>query len=71
MANTQSIIVYRNPLEAQIWESGIMFPIIVAMVLTVVVSVSVAYIFKKSKYAANASIISGAITFGAVLYFMC
>lgn len=32
---TQSIIVYRNPLEQQIWESGMVGPIFVFVVLTV------------------------------------
>lgn len=27
MNTTQSIIVYRNPMEQQMWESGAMFPV--------------------------------------------
>lgn len=34
--STQSIIVYRNPLEQQFWESGLVFPLIVFMVVAVV-----------------------------------
>jgi hypothetical protein len=34
--STESIIVYRNPLEQQFWESGIVFPLIVFMVAAVV-----------------------------------
>lgn len=30
---TQSIIVYRNPMEAMFWESGMMFPIMVGVVI--------------------------------------
>jgi len=28
---TQSIIVYRNPIEAAFWESGLIFPLMVAL----------------------------------------
>lgn len=35
MNQTQSIIIYRNPMEQQFWESGILFPLLVFMVLTV------------------------------------
>jgi hypothetical protein len=31
--NTQSIIVYRNPLEQQFWESGMLFPIMIFMIV--------------------------------------
>ncbi len=35
MNTTQSIIVYRNPIEQQLWESGMIFNVIVFMVLAV------------------------------------
>lgn len=38
---TQSIIVYRNPAEAAFWESGAAFPLMVAMVATVLAVVTV------------------------------
>ena len=34
-SDPQSIIVYRTPLEYQLWNSGILFPLIVGMVLSV------------------------------------
>ena len=35
---TQSIIVYRNPAEAALWESGLVFPIICGVVISVIVA---------------------------------
>ena len=35
----QSIIVYRNPIEAMFWESGLVFPLIVGVVAAMVVAV--------------------------------
>lgn len=35
MITPQSIIVYRNPAEAALWESGMVFPIIVGAVIAV------------------------------------
>lgn len=37
----QSIIIYRNPLEAAFWESGILFPLIVGMVVALVMTIVV------------------------------
>lgn len=34
MLTPQSIIVYRNPAEAALWESGMVFPIIVGAVIS-------------------------------------
>lgn len=38
MSVHQSIIVYRNPMEAAFWESGIVFPMIVSLVVMFVVA---------------------------------
>lgn len=70
MSNIQSIIVYRNPVEAQFWESGMSFPIMVAMVLSLLVAIGVGSIIKNSKYAAHVCIISVLVTFGLTLHFM-
>lgn len=35
MLTPESIIVYRNPAEAALWESGMVFPIIVGAVIAV------------------------------------
>lgn len=35
MSDPTRIIVYRNPAEAALWESGMIFPIMVAMALSV------------------------------------
>lgn len=40
MNTTQSIIVYRNPVEAAFWEGGYAFPLIASMVVLVVVLVA-------------------------------
>ena len=37
MNTTHSIIMYRNPLEQQFWESGMAFPLMVAMFVFFVV----------------------------------
>lgn len=36
---TQSIIIYRNPAEAALWESGLMWPLMVAMCVSLVLAV--------------------------------
>ena len=49
--STQSIIVYRNPMEAAMWE-GIMnsdFPIILFCILTLIISVALFLIYDKVK----------------------
>lgn len=43
----QSIIVYRNPLEAMLWESGVISPIIVAMIVSVLVALVMAKIVER------------------------
>jgi hypothetical protein len=40
MNTTQSIIVYRSPAEAMLWESGMVFPLIASLVVFVVVLVA-------------------------------
>lgn len=45
---TQSIIVYRNPLEQQFWESGMLFPLICGVILSVTVSVGIAYCIERT-----------------------
>jgi hypothetical protein len=45
---TQSIIVYRNPMEAAFWESGLVFPVIVGMVTAVIVALIIAQILNVS-----------------------
>lgn len=44
---TQSIIVYRNPLEAAFWESGLLFPLMCAMVAAAIAAVSVDWLLRK------------------------
>jgi hypothetical protein len=41
MSNMQSIIVYRNPAEAMLWESGMAFPLFSALVVGLVVFLAV------------------------------
>ena len=42
---TQSIIVYRNPMEAAFWESGMAFPLMVGLVLSLAVALGLNWIF--------------------------
>lgn len=45
----QSIIVYRNPLEQQFWESGLLFPIMVACAVAILVAVIAGKIIESSR----------------------
>lgn len=71
----QSIIVYRNPLEAALWESNLVFPIFVSMAAAVLVAMAAASLFDKlprkyRDYQGNAVIIAAFSTMLAVLYVM-
>lgn len=43
-ATPTEIIVYRNPAEAALWQSGIIFPLIVTMVVSVLVALGTAWL---------------------------
>lgn len=45
MSNVQSIIVYRNPIEAAFWESGLAFPVIAGTVVGVAVALALNFLF--------------------------
>ena len=47
MSTTQSIIVYRNPVEAAFWESGMVSPLIIFLVLFFVIFVPSATIINR------------------------
>jgi hypothetical protein len=47
--STQSIIVYRNPLEQQIWEGGIIFPVIAGVVVFFIVFMTLEKLLRMSK----------------------
>jgi hypothetical protein len=72
----QSIIVYRNPLEAAFWESGMVFPLIMAMVAAVISVVVLQRIFQRvlgywdaQKYV-YAYLCAGSLAGGAVFYWL-
>ena len=44
---TQSIIVYRNPAEAALWESGMVFPLICGMVIGCILAYGAATFWDK------------------------
>ena len=76
---TQSIIVYRNPVEAAFWESNMLFPMIIAIAAALIVAVSISTIFDKveflRKYRNTTGLghfVSGSSIFTvvAVMYFM-
>lgn len=48
-ADTQSIIIYRNPVEAALWEAGTAngFAIVVGMVVGLLLSATVATVWQK------------------------
>lgn len=77
----QEIIVYRNPLEAQLWgalSSGQLFPIIMGMIVAVAVVVLVERVFdelfgmyrRPTKWTINAGLFIGAVAGIATSYFM-
>lgn len=72
----QEIIVYRNPVEAAVWDllsSGNAFPFIVAVFLSLVVTVIIAGIVPKHwSYSrlGYVPLVGTVITFVATLYFM-
>lgn len=77
MTDPTSIIVYRNPLEYQLWNSGLVFPIIVGMVLTGFAVVLVDKLARKclswKTYNKNSGIIaslSGVLAMGLTLWVM-
>lgn len=47
MNNVQSIIVYRNPAEAMFWESGMSFPLMVALFVGFVVAFATGHFYEK------------------------
>ena len=47
MSVTHSIIVYRNPAEAALWEGGMIFPLICGMFVSIILSTSVALLLQK------------------------
>jgi hypothetical protein len=68
--NTQSVIVYRNPLEQQFWESGVIFPVVVggaAFMIIVALGARLldllkwSHLSQKRKYAQNAILSVAAI----------
>ena len=64
MNNTQSIIVYRSPIERQLYESGLLFPImtgclvffLVALVADKIVSARFGHFSKRRNVAINTGI---------------
>lgn len=47
MSNIQSVIVYRNPLEAAFWESGMIFPLFCGMIVAVIAALSVNWLCER------------------------
>ena len=73
MNQYQSIIVYRNPAEAHLWESGLMFPIMVAMVISCIAAIVVGRVVSKTSFKAKSAEITFTVlfvTFCAVIYKM-
>lgn len=76
----QEIIVYRNPLEAQLWgalSSGQLFPIIVGVIVTVAAVVIAEWafgkifgVYRRPKWTSNASLLIGAFAGIVTSYFM-
>lgn len=76
----QEIIVYRNPLEAQLWgalSSGQLFPIIIGMIVSVAAVVMSEWAFgkvfgvhRRPKWTGNVSLLIGAFAGIAISYFM-
>ena len=50
MSTAQSIIVYRNPAEAMFWESGMAFPLMVALFVGFVVALAAGHFYEKMDF---------------------
>jgi len=79
MSDPTRIIVYRNPAEAALWESGMIFPIMVAMalcVLAVLVTDKIMSYFgmnewrRRDKFYVHAPLAAGIISAIATLWVM-
>lgn len=76
----QEVILYRNPFEYALWNSGLVFPLIVAMVVAVVVAFVISkYIVEPrqfnhkswiSKYSGEIVVIPTILSVVAVLWYM-
>ena len=80
MSTTHSIIVYRNPAEAHFWESGMAFPLMVALFVGFVVALAAGHFYEKMVFrsrktpdnwgmfaVAAAAFVSGALVFAAMM----
>lgn len=74
MSNTTSIIVYRNPMEQAFWESGLVFPLMVTVAVTIIYAMiagkfleSLPWQYQRAKWVSNLYLISvvivGILTF--------
>lgn len=67
---TQSLIIYRNPIEAAFWESGMFLPLMCGVLVGVALAAGAATIYEKlfpkqrGKYSGQIAIITGA--FGVI-----
>lgn len=72
----QSIIVYRNPLEAAFWESGMVFPLIVGMVVAVVMTMVACEVWERltprrmREYTGHVALITAVTTLITTMYLM-
>ena len=71
MNTTQSIIIYRNPLEQAFWESGMVFPLMVSLVVFMVVFLSIYKIMEffvswKVQRSNLYTFVAGALALGAM-----
>ena len=79
MSTTQSIIIYRNPVEAAFWENGMVFPLFVSLCVFMLVMVGLVKIIERkiqrwttewaNAYTVLAIIIS-AVAAGGVFHWM-
>lgn len=75
---TQSIIVYRNPVEAAFWESGMAFPLVCGIIAALIVAFLVQALSKRFmpwgsrwyRYTSNVVAGSAIVTMIAVIWVM-
>jgi hypothetical protein len=71
MSDPQSIIVYRNPAEAALWEGGMVWPIMVGAFFAIIAGIIAAKLADgRVKDASIPAVIVMVIVFIAVLKFM-
>lgn len=77
MTEPTSIIVYRNPLEYYLWNSGIIFPLIASMVVAIIAVITMDTLTRRvmpfstyRRHSGNIAMVVAAVAMGLTLWAM-